>query len=330
MALGRAAARALPETCFLVGRDTRRSGPLLQAALSAGMASEGADVVDVGVLPTPGVAWLSAQRGCPGRGGLGVAQPFLRQRRQALRGRGAQALRRHRARHRGASSTRVLDAAGVASRSPVGHGVGRLSDRARRAGPLHRASGAGARGARPHRRARRGRLRQRRRLGRRPRSPGAPRRRRARHRRGRPTAPTSTTGAAPPTPKPSPPRSSAAGRDVGLALDGDADRLLAVDHSGARGHRGRAAVDVRHRPGRAGQAGRQHRGGDGHDQPRVPPGHGRAGHHRARDPGRRPLRPRGAQRRAASPWAASSPGTSCSGTWPPPATACSPASCCST
>ncbi len=65
MALGRAAARALPARSFLVGRDTRRSGPLLQAALSAGMASEGADVVDLGVLPTPGVAWLSAERGVP-------------------------------------------------------------------------------------------------------------------------------------------------------------------------------------------------------------------------------------------------------------------------
>ena len=65
IALGRAAARSLHAECFLVGRDTRRSGPLLQAALSAGMASEGADVVDLGVLPTPGVAWWSAQRGHP-------------------------------------------------------------------------------------------------------------------------------------------------------------------------------------------------------------------------------------------------------------------------
>jgi len=60
LALGRAAARVLGDGPFLVGRDTRVSGPLLQAALSAGMASEGADVIDLGVIPTPGVAWASA------------------------------------------------------------------------------------------------------------------------------------------------------------------------------------------------------------------------------------------------------------------------------
>jgi len=60
LALGRAAARVLGPGPFVVGRDTRISGPLLQAALSAGMATEGADVVDLGVLPTPGVAWLAA------------------------------------------------------------------------------------------------------------------------------------------------------------------------------------------------------------------------------------------------------------------------------
>ena len=66
LALGRAAARVLPARTFVVGRDTRLSGPLLQAALSAGLASEGADVVDLGVLPTPGVAWISAERDVPG------------------------------------------------------------------------------------------------------------------------------------------------------------------------------------------------------------------------------------------------------------------------
>ena len=50
----------------MVGRDTRRSGPLLQAAFSAGLAAEGADVVDLGVLPTPGVAAVAVQRKAPG------------------------------------------------------------------------------------------------------------------------------------------------------------------------------------------------------------------------------------------------------------------------
>ena len=66
LALGRAAARVLPAPAFLVGRDTRRSGSLLQAALSAGLAAEGADVLDLGVIPTPGVAAVSAARGLPG------------------------------------------------------------------------------------------------------------------------------------------------------------------------------------------------------------------------------------------------------------------------
>ncbi len=52
-------------TTFLVGRDTRISGPLLQAALAAGLAAEGAQVVDIGVLPTPALAALAADRNAP-------------------------------------------------------------------------------------------------------------------------------------------------------------------------------------------------------------------------------------------------------------------------
>jgi phosphoglucosamine mutase len=65
VALGRAAAQVLGGSTFLVGRDTRVSGPMLQAALSAGLASEGVSVLDLGVLPTPGVAFASATRGVP-------------------------------------------------------------------------------------------------------------------------------------------------------------------------------------------------------------------------------------------------------------------------
>jgi phosphoglucosamine mutase len=44
----------------IVGRDTRASGELLSAAISAGLASAGVDVFDAGVLPTPAVAGLVA------------------------------------------------------------------------------------------------------------------------------------------------------------------------------------------------------------------------------------------------------------------------------
>ncbi|MEX2294436.1 MAG: phosphoglucosamine mutase [Acidimicrobiales bacterium] len=60
VAFGRAAATVLPAERFVVGRDTRRSGPLLEAALVAGLAAEGVDVVLLGVAPTPAVAWVAA------------------------------------------------------------------------------------------------------------------------------------------------------------------------------------------------------------------------------------------------------------------------------
>ena len=66
LGLGRAAARVLGPHRFVVGRDTRLSGPLLQAALSAGLAAEGATVVDLAVAPTPAVAFASASENCPG------------------------------------------------------------------------------------------------------------------------------------------------------------------------------------------------------------------------------------------------------------------------
>jgi phosphoglucosamine mutase len=61
--LGRAAARALglsADSRFVIGRDTRRSGPILESALAGGLASAGVSVERLGVLPTPGVAWASA------------------------------------------------------------------------------------------------------------------------------------------------------------------------------------------------------------------------------------------------------------------------------
>lgn len=66
LALGRASARVLGGDRVVIGRDTRRSGPLLESALAAGFASEGVDVVHLGVVPTPLVAHASAALGVPG------------------------------------------------------------------------------------------------------------------------------------------------------------------------------------------------------------------------------------------------------------------------
>jgi phosphoglucosamine mutase len=44
----------------VIGRDTRISGEFLSSAIAAGLASAGVDVTQVGVLPTPGVAHLTA------------------------------------------------------------------------------------------------------------------------------------------------------------------------------------------------------------------------------------------------------------------------------
>ncbi|MGY1695742.1 MULTISPECIES: phosphoglucosamine mutase [unclassified Geodermatophilus] len=47
----------------VVGRDPRASGEMLEAAVVAGLASAGAEVLRVGVLPTPAVAFLTAGTG---------------------------------------------------------------------------------------------------------------------------------------------------------------------------------------------------------------------------------------------------------------------------
>ena len=65
-AFGRAAARVLGGDEFVIGRDTRVSGPLLEAALAAGLASEGVTVSTLGVVPTPAVAWTAAHHGVAG------------------------------------------------------------------------------------------------------------------------------------------------------------------------------------------------------------------------------------------------------------------------
>jgi phosphoglucosamine mutase len=59
--LGRAAARVLGAARAVVGGDSRLSTPMLEAAFVAGLAAEGVEVHRVGVTPTPAVAFEAAR-----------------------------------------------------------------------------------------------------------------------------------------------------------------------------------------------------------------------------------------------------------------------------
>ncbi len=59
VALGRAAAEVLGGSRAVIGRDTRRSGHMLEAGLVAGYTAAGVDVELLGVVPTPTVAWAA-------------------------------------------------------------------------------------------------------------------------------------------------------------------------------------------------------------------------------------------------------------------------------
>ena len=97
--LGRATAHQVGGTgaAIVVGQDTRRSGDMFVAAITAGAASMGVDVHAVGVVPTPALAFLAGSGRLPGRDhGLGIAQPGRGQRAQGARPVRPQARRRSR------------------------------------------------------------------------------------------------------------------------------------------------------------------------------------------------------------------------------------------
>lgn len=60
LAFGRAAARVLGTARAVIGGDTRQSTPMLEAAVTAGLATEGVEVHRLGVVPTPAVAHAAA------------------------------------------------------------------------------------------------------------------------------------------------------------------------------------------------------------------------------------------------------------------------------
>lgn len=60
-AAGEVLKRANPRASVVIGKDTRQSGDMLEAALAAGLTSRGVNVIHLGVLPTPGVSYLTRQ-----------------------------------------------------------------------------------------------------------------------------------------------------------------------------------------------------------------------------------------------------------------------------
>ncbi|MEG1166412.1 MAG: phosphoglucosamine mutase, partial [Oscillospiraceae bacterium] len=67
--VGQAAAMVLAENSknsrpfFTIGKDTRISGDMLEAAITAGLCSAGADVLHLGIVPTPAVAFITTDCG---------------------------------------------------------------------------------------------------------------------------------------------------------------------------------------------------------------------------------------------------------------------------
>ncbi len=71
LAIGRAVAFVLGGASngaapIVVGRDTRLSGTMLEAAVIAGITSAGRDTISIGVLPTPGIAAVTREIGAAG------------------------------------------------------------------------------------------------------------------------------------------------------------------------------------------------------------------------------------------------------------------------
>ena len=174
--LGQAAGRYFterrPRHRVLIGKDTRRSGYMIENALTAGFTSVGMDVFLVGPVPDARrrhARPLDARR--PRGDDLRLAQPLRGQRHQVLRPRRLQALRRRRGGDRGAARGR---AAVLAAPAHIGRAT-RIDDAPR---PLHgvRQDHLPARPA-PRRPQGRRRLRQRRGLPHRPRGALGARRR---------------------------------------------------------------------------------------------------------------------------------------------------------
>ena len=126
LALGSAAARRLGSVggharrVAVVGRDPRASGEMLEAAVIAGLTSEGVDALRVGVLPTPAVAYLTSAYDADFGVMISASHNPMPDNGIKIFGAGRpQARRRHRGPHRRARRSRVR-ASGRSARPSAG------------------------------------------------------------------------------------------------------------------------------------------------------------------------------------------------------------------
>ena len=103
----------------IVGRDPRASGEFLQSAITAGLASAGVDVIDVGVVPTPAVAYLTDLTGAD----LGV---MLSASHNAMPDNGIKFFARGGVKLDDAVEDAIESHLDVVSELPTGAGVGRI------------------------------------------------------------------------------------------------------------------------------------------------------------------------------------------------------------
>ena len=111
----------------VVGRDPRASGEMLEAAVAAGLASAGVDVLLLGVLPTPAVAFLTADLGAA----LGVV---ISASHNAMPDNGIKIFAAGGRKLSDAAEDAIEAAMGAPTVLPTGEGVGRI----RRAGDASR------------------------------------------------------------------------------------------------------------------------------------------------------------------------------------------------
>ena len=296
LAIGRACVRVFSSPKVMLGRDTRRLGPDVRVRDRGGcvLGRRRRGVARGGTHPHRRRR-LRPRRRSRGRD-LGQPQPLRRQRDQDLRPGRPQADRCRAARGRG------RDRRGPRRRPPRRArrepGSGRSSPIRRWSTPTPTRVDRRGGGSHPGRAQGRGGLRQRSSVDGRARHPPPARCRHHGHRRSPRRRATSTSGCGSTHPDELQTAVAARGADLGVAFDGDADRVLAVDGRGDARRRRPDHRPVRHRPAGPRPASRERHGrGDRDVEPRVPPGDGEAGRHGRRHRRGRPLRPRGARRR---------------------------------